>query len=81
MDYNFKHMSPEDRQRAIERGLIQAPKSKSFGGKKKSSWTLVWKLGNMEQTIVSNKPYGYCVAVRKRKEKEIQYKRGEFKIK
>ena len=81
MDYNFQRMTPEDRQRAIDRGLIAGKKSKSVEGKKKSSWKLVWIYCGKEEVIVSNKPYGYCVGVRKKKEKEIQYKRGEFKIK
>lgn len=75
--YGGGKMSKEDHRRAVERGFIKDRTSTP----KKTSYSLVWVYCGKEEVIIANKPYGYCVAVRKTKECQPQYRVGTFKIK
>jgi len=68
-------MSQKDRDYLISTGIININSPKPIGYK------LVWRFGGKDELLTPQKvPYNYCATIRKRKEKESQYRAGRFII-
>lgn len=68
-------MSNEDREYLVSIGIINDKSPKPSGYK------LVWRFGGRDELLSPQKmPYNYCVTIRKKKEKEPQYRAGRFII-
>ena len=67
-------MTQQDRKFFEEMGLI---KSKV----KTKSWSLVYRMGNREEGIISNKPYSLCQFKKNQLKSQPQYISGELVIK
>jgi len=68
-------MSKEDRDHLVSIGIINDSSPKPIGFK------LVWRFGGRDEILTPFvKPYSHCVTIKKKKEKESQYRAGKFII-